>query len=330
MPMVPWRVRLSCFALVLVAASSLAGASRPSFAPVVEAMPSVAHVSAELDARRTDDLLAREVTHGGEPGPPPHDATGQRYPSGLTVDGSTKRRTILLSFDDGPSRRFTPQLLDLLDRLDIRALFFVKTESFGRGNPWEREHGEIVEEIASRGHMIGNHTESHRQLPLLRNAEIAAELAVSETKIENAIGLRPRLIRPPGGALSARVQELLAARGYTSVLWSVYTGDLEVDTAEDVVRTFFRVLKRRERETGDRGGIVLLHDTQPHSLDAVPRLVDALKRRNCELLDRNEELYDIVDDVGYFIPGHEPVSLDERQAELRARTRRDCDALALR
>jgi peptidoglycan/xylan/chitin deacetylase (PgdA/CDA1 family) len=275
-------------------------------------------------------LLALEVTHRGEPGPPPHDATGRRYPSGLLIDGSTKRRTILFSFDDGPSRRFTPQLLDLLDRLDIRALFFVKTESFGRGNPWEREHGEIVEEIGSRGHMIGNHTESHRQLPLLSNAEIAAELAVSETKIENAIGLRPRLIRPPGGALSNRVRELLAARGYTSVLWSVYTGDLEVDTAEDIVRTFFRVLKRRERETGDRGGIVLLHDTQPHSLDAVPRLVDALKRRNCELLDQNEELYDIVDDVGYFIPGYEPTSLDERQARLRTQTRRDCDALALR
>ena len=124
---------------------------------------------------------------------------------------------------------------------------------------------------------------------------------------------------------------MLAARGYTSVLWSVYTGDLEVDTADDVVRTFFRVLKRRERETGNRGGIVLLHDTQRHSLDAVPRLVDALRRRNCELLRRDEELYDIVDNLGYFIPGYEPPeSLDDRQAELRVRTQRECAALALR
>ncbi len=331
MPMVPWRVRLSCFVLVLVAGGSLAGAARPRPAPAVEPVSVVAHGSRALEEPSPiDQSLALEVMHGVEPGPPPRDVTGEHYPRGLTLDGSTKRRTILFSFDDGPSRRTTPELLDLLDQLDIRAVFFVKTESFGRGNPWEREHSDIVREIASRGHMIGNHTETHRQLPLLNNAEIAAELAVSEAKIENAIGLRPRLIRPPGGALSTRVRELLAARGYTSVLWSVYTGDLEVDTADDVVRTFFRVLKRRERETGDRGGIVLLHDTQPHSLDAVPRLVDALKRRNCDLLERNEELYDIVDDVGYFIPGHEPTSLDERQAELEARTRRDCAALALR
>ena len=329
MLMVPWRVRLSCFALVLIAGGSLAGASK-STTPTVAPRAAVAHMARTVEPSPVEEPFAREVRHGDEPGPPPHDVTGARYPSGLTIEGSTKRRTILFSFDDGPSRRTTPELLDLLDQLDIRALFFVKTESFGRGNPWEREHQEIVQEIASRGHVIGNHTETHRQLPLLRNAEIAAELALSEAKIENAIGLRPRLIRPPGGALSTRVQELLATRGYTSVLWSVYTGDLEVDTAEDVVRTFFRVLKRRERETGDRGGIVLLHDTQPHSLEAVPRLVDAIERRNCELLERDEELYDIVDDIGYFIPGHEPTSLDERQATLQARARRDCAALALR
>ena len=332
MPKVPWRVRLSCFVLVLVAVGSLAGASRPASESVVEPTPVVAHVSTVRGhSLPIDEPFALEVVHGDEPGPPPDDVTGTRYPSGLTIDGSTRRRTILFSFDDGPSRRTTPKLLDLLDQLGIRAVFFVKTESFGRGNPWEREHAEIVQEIASRGHMIGNHTETHRQLPLLRNAEIDAELSLSEGKIENAIGLRPRLIRPPGGALSARVRDLLAARGYTSVLWSVYTGDLEVDTADDVVRTFFRVLKRRERETGDRGGIVLLHDTQPHSLDALPRLVDALKQRNCELLGRDEELYDIVDDLGYFIPGHEPAqSLDARQAELKVRTQRDCAALALR
>jgi len=238
---------------------------------------------------------------------------------------------ILFSFDDGPTRRNTPELLELLDELDIRAVFFVKTESFGRGNPWEREHREIVREIADRGHTIGNHTETHRQLPLLRNAEIDAELERSERKIENAIGLRPRLIRPPGGALSARVEALLASRGYTSVLWTVYTGDLEVGAADDVVKTFFRVLERRERESGIRGGIVLLHDTQRHSLEAVPRLVDALHRRNCELLERKEELYDIVDDLRYFVPSLAPPEpYEERQARLRAAARRRCAALAMR
>ncbi|MEM7434071.1 MAG: polysaccharide deacetylase family protein [Myxococcota bacterium] len=332
MSTVPWKVGVASAAVACVAVGSLGWASRP-VQPGATARPGAAPVtSVSTRPERSVDLDEHlELAHGDEPGPPPHDAIGARYPSGLTLDGATPHRTLLFSFDDGPSRRTTPALLDLLDQLGIRALFFVTTESFGDGNPWEREHAEIVQEIVDRGHILGNHTETHRQLPLLRNAEIEAELRRSERKIEHAIGLRPRLIRPPGGALSDRVSRLLAEHGYTSVLWSVYTGDLEVDTADDVVRTFFRVLKRRERESGVRGGIVLLHDTQRHSLDAMPRLVDALRRRNCELLERGEELYDIVGDLGYFIPGHAPPEpLADRQARLVERAKRDCAALALR
>jgi len=113
-------------------------------------------------------------------------------------------------------------------------------------------------------------------------------------------------------------------------MWGIYPADLEARTPDEVVQMFFHVLDRRERDTGDRGGIVLMHDTKPHSVAALPRLVDALQRRNCRLLERGEELYDIVDDLGYFIPGYAPdQSLDERQAALLERTERACAALAL-
>ncbi len=312
----------------MVAGGSLAGASEVSTAPAAIVPVAIRHAPAPIV----------EPVHA-EPGPEVaeltpiinRDVTGLRFPSGLTIGGGTKHRAILFTFDDGPSRRTTPRLLDMLDDLGITAVFFVKTESFGKGNPWEREHAEIVREIVRRGHMVGNHTETHRQLPLLSNAEIQAELAISERKIATTVGRMPRLIRPPGGALSERVERLLSENGYSSVMWAVYAGDLEVSTPEEVVRTFFRVLERRERETGDRGGIVLLHDTRHHSLDAVPRLVDALQRRNCKLLAEGEELYDIVDDLGYFIPGYEPdETLEERQEELRERARRACNTLALR
>ena len=328
MPWIPWKVRLSCCALAIVGGGSFAGASEVGTAAAGMAPLAIRPVPAPIV----------EPVHA-EPGPevaevmpiPNQDATGLRFPSGLTIQGGTKRRAILFTFDDGPSRRTTPRLLDMLDDLGIKAVFFVKSESFGSGNPWEREHAAIVREIVRRGHTVGNHTETHRQLPLLRNAEIEAELAVSERKIERALGSKLRLIRPPGGALSQRVEQLLGENGYTSVMWALYGGDLEVSTPEDVVRTFFRVLERQEREVGDRGGILLMHDTKAHSLDAVPRLVSALQRRNCKLLAAGEELYDIVDDLGYFIPGHEPdQTLDERQEELRERARRACDTIALR
>ncbi|MGB5696915.1 MAG: polysaccharide deacetylase family protein [Polyangiales bacterium] len=327
MSKVPWRLRLSCCALAMVAGSSWASAT--------EVSPMLATIAPA--AIRPSPRFMREPLHA-EPGPevaavvpiPNRDATGFRFPSGLTIHGGSRHRMILFTFDDGPSRRTTPRLLDMLDDLGIRAIFFVKSESFGNGNPWEREHAEIVREIVRRGHMVGNHTETHRQLPLLRNAEIQAELALSERKIEAAVGSKPRLIRPPGGALSQRVEQLLGERGYTSVLWALSGDDLEVSTPDEVVRIVFRVLRRRERETGDRGGILLLHDTKDQSLDAVPKLVEALQKRNCKLLADGQELYDIVDDLGYFIPGQEPETVEERQEELRERTRRACHTLAAR
>jgi peptidoglycan/xylan/chitin deacetylase (PgdA/CDA1 family) len=326
MSSISWKVRLSACVLALVGGGSLAGASETRRAPMV----------IEPIAIRPSPIL--EPVHH-EPGPEVaavvpiinQDVTGLRFPSGLTIQGGSKHRAILFTFDDGPSRRTTPRLLDMLDDLGIKALFFVTSESFGNGNPWEREHAEIVRDIVRRGHLVGNHTETHRQLPLLGNEEIRAELAITERKLERAIGRTPRLIRPPGGALSHRVEQLLGDLGYTSVMWALYPGDLEVNTPEDLVRTFFRVLDRRERDTGDRGGIVLMHDTKRHSLEALPRLVRALQNRNCKLLERGEELYDIVDDLGYFIPGHEPdQTLEERQEELRRHMQRVCNTVALR
>ena len=328
MPLVSWKLRLLCCALAIVAGSSLVGASELSSVQHASTLGSIQPLRVPVFEPRHAEPgpeLLHEVAMIGQP-----DSTGSRFPTGLTIAGGSKHRMLLFTFDDGPSKRTTPRLLDELDRLGIKALFFVTSESFGDGNPWERQHANIVRDIVERGHMLGNHTETHRQLPLLNNAEIEAELARSAGKIGWAIGRHPRLIRPPGGALSKRVQGLLADHGYSSVMWALYPADLEVHTPEEVVRMFFHVLERREHDTGDRGGIVLMHDTKRHSVEALPRLVDALRRRNCELLDSDEELYDVVDDLGYFIPGYVPdESVEERQAALRERTARECAALAL-
>jgi peptidoglycan/xylan/chitin deacetylase (PgdA/CDA1 family) len=330
MPWISWKLRLVCCVLAVVGGGSYLHASR-----IVRQSPPKALAAARptpvkpplLEPEHDEPALARlrEVAMVSQ-----RDATGDRFPSGLMLPGTTRRRMLLFTFDDGPSRRTTPQLLDVLDELGIKAIFFVTSESFGNGNPWEREHAEIVRDIVRRGHTIGNHTETHRQLPLLRNEEIEHELRRSAGKIAWTIGSYPRLIRPPGGALSKRVEQILGDHEYTSVMWALYPEDLEAKTPEQVVRAFFRVLDRREQDTGQRGGIVLMHDTKPHTLAALPRIVDALERRNCELLEAGEELYDIVDDLGYFIPDYgTDQTFADRQASLAEHAARRCRALAL-
>lgn len=263
---------------------------------------------------------------------------------GMVITGRTPHRLILFTFDDGPDPRNTPRLLDELDEVGVKAVFFLTASRIAGRGPWERRNQELAREILRRGHIVGNHTVDHAQLPLLDDAGVIAQVEGADEVFARVLGERTWLLRPPGGARSARVDALLAQRGYTQVLWNLGTGDFQVRTAEDVFRIFRRVLERREREHGDRGGIVLMHDTHEWSVAAFPMMVSWLRERNCELLERGEELYDIVDDPALFFaprggasPSAEaPVStasravIAERQRALREETARRCARLAQR
>ncbi|MCC6875877.1 MAG: polysaccharide deacetylase family protein [Sandaracinaceae bacterium] len=263
---------------------------------------------------------------------------------GLVITGATSHRMILFTFDDGPDHRNTPALLDSLDELGVRAVFFLTASRLAGSTPRQREHQAIAREIVRRGHLVGNHTVDHVQLPLLDLPGIEAQVGGAERLFEEVLGARTWLVRPPGGARSPRVDALLAERGYTQVLWNLGTVDFQVRTAEDVVRTFTRVLERRERENGERGGVVLLHDTHAWSVEAMPRIVSWLRQRNCELLDEGEELYDVVDDPRYFFaprgsaspsaaapPGSMDAStLATRQSRLREEAALRCARVAAR
>ncbi len=271
-----------------------------------------------------------------------HDPAGRAYEHGRVITGATANRLILFTFDDGPDPRTTPQLLDQMDRFGIRGIFFVTTNRFQDETPWCRRNAALVGEIARRGHIVGNHSVNHRQLPLLSDRGVNREIELAGEMIEEAMGARPHLYRAPGGARSARVDGMIARAGYTHMLWNLGAGDFMVHTPRAVVDTFFRVLERREREDGHRGGIVLLHDIYPHTVEAFPAMVTALWDRNCEMLESGEELYDIVDDPSLFYaergdahPSAEVPLLQlpddvlaRRQARVRARMESYCRARA--
>lgn len=271
-------------------------------------------------------------------------ALGEAFREGRIVTGATPHRLILFTFDDGPDRRTTPRLLRHLDELGVRAVFFVTTQRLHHVGARAAAERALLRDITRRGHMIGNHTVNHEQLPLLDTPTVLAELLGTEDVLLDELGARTWLARPPGGSRSPRVDRVIAGQGYTQLLWNLGTGDFQVRDADAVVETFVRVLERREREEGERGGIVLMHDTHDWSVEAFPRIVHWLRQRNCALLDEGEELYDIVDDPSFF---YEPLGdadpsslarparpdadvLEARQARLRDETARRCRTLASR
>jgi len=268
----------------------------------------------------------------------PHDASLNSMRAGRVIEGATPHRLVLFTFDDGPNAHTTPRLLHLLDQLDIKAVFFLNANRIDGDSTRERTQADIARDIVARGHWIGNHSFSHQQLPLANNAEVAFQIDGARRIFERELGTRAWLFRPPGGARSARVDGLIESRGYTQMLWNLGTGDVQVSTPEEVVETWRRVMSRRERENDERGGIILLHDIHAHSVTAFVQIVADIRRRNCSLLERGEELFDIVDDPTLFMaPRNDeeygvsapalqlaPEVLARRQAKLRIETAVRC------
>jgi len=248
---------------------------------------------------------------------PPRDAVRSDLGGGSIITGGSEQRLLLFTFDDGPDPRYTRRLLEQLERRGVHAVFFLSAERFAGSSPWAENNRAIVREIAAAGHTIASHGHRHMQFTRLSNAALGEELDDAERAFADAVGLRPVLVRPPGGARSPRTDALLSERGYTTMMWNLGTGDAQVRTADDVVETFRRVLYVREHETGTRGGIVLLHDIHAWSLEAFPRILDLIERRNCQLYEAGEEMYDVLDQPDAFIrPLGEDPSADAPWARL--------------
>ena len=176
-------------------------------------------------------------------------AYGAMHPA-ARIFGPTVRRggnpgAIALTFDDGPNPSVTPPLLDLLDRADCRATFFL----IGR---FVRECPALAREISTRGHLLGNHTDTHPNLIWLSPQGIGEELERCQQAIGTAAGCVPRWMRPPYGFRGPQlggVLQRIDLRG--PVMWTVSVRDW-------VAQPRGRLARRLQSVRG--GDIVLLHD----------------------------------------------------------------------
>ncbi|MBN1653034.1 MAG: polysaccharide deacetylase family protein [Deltaproteobacteria bacterium] len=258
--------------------------------------------------------------------------------NGLIISGATAHRIIHFTFDDGPDPRFTPMLLDKLDAVSVKATFFFSASRFRGQDKRNRYAVEIAREALRRGHTIGSHSVDHKRMFRMDQQSVREQLEENDELFQRVFGRRTWLFRPPHGSRSPIVDKMLAERGYTTVLWNIGMADWLSTSAQEVLHTWKRVLERLERETGQRGGVVLLHDTHAWSVDAFDLIYADIMKRNCRLLEQGEELYDVVNDLGFFFaergqtqPGIfapavflKPAILAARQAHLREDTRYRC------
>jgi peptidoglycan/xylan/chitin deacetylase (PgdA/CDA1 family) len=188
------------------------------------------------------------------------------------LDGTppTFPRNVALTFDDGPSPRWTPQVLDILRRHGVRATFFV-VGTHVEAYPW------LVRQIVAEGHAIGNHTYSHANLDRLSRAAQAAEMDRATQAILAATGVRPCFFRGPYGTHRSRsVQELAWERGMSVAGWSHDSRDYMTPLAYSP--SFQQTVVTRSTDPLVAHPTVLLHDGSPgnyrqNTVDAVERIV---------------------------------------------------------
>lgn len=163
---------------------------------------------------------------------------------------------VALTFDDGPTP-LTGDLLAALSRERVPATFFNVGEQ-------EQLFPGYVEQQAAQGHQFGNHSWDHTDLLTLRPAETADQLRRAKEQHAAITGDEPYLFRPPYGSTSAAVRAEAAKQDMAEVMWTADSKDFETPSAAQVA----------ENSKGMRdGGVLLLHDGKPQTIEALPAIV---------------------------------------------------------
>lgn len=170
---------------------------------------------------------------------------------------------VTLTFDDGPNKRFTPQLLDALDKAGAPATFFVQGQFVSGSNV------DVVERMAAEGHDVGSISWRHTQLHTMDAQTLSKWFADTDAVISEASGRPVTLFRPPDGAWNETVRAQAEASGESIILWSVDSGDWRGADADAITSAVV--------DGAAPGSIVALHDGYRSTIDAIPGIVRGLR-----------------------------------------------------
>lgn len=189
----------------------------------------------------------------------------------LPVRGAEETKYVALTFDDGPSGKYTRQLLDGLYDRGVKATFLLCGYRI-------KIYPEIAQRILAEGHEIGYHGYSHKNMKELSRRTIASEIIDTDALLPE--GCCPRFLRPPGGSCSDAVRQVAQARGLVILGWSVDPRDWATQDAAAVEKSVLKNISD--------GDIVLLHDMSTSSVEAALAIIDVLQERNFEIVTVSE------------------------------------------
>jgi peptidoglycan/xylan/chitin deacetylase (PgdA/CDA1 family) len=198
------------------------------------------------------------------------------FPNSITRQGNPKKVALALTFDDGPDLHYTPKILDILKKYNVKATFFVVGTLI-------QKYPAIFNRIIREGHAVGNHSFQHLKICELSAEKARFQLARNQELIEKAGGRRELIFRPPYGALDPASVNLISKLGYKIILWTIDSLDWRGLKKQQVITNVIPNLKY--------GYIVLQHSASETkledltgSIDALPEIIKTAKSRGYRLI----------------------------------------------
>lgn len=189
----------------------------------------------------------------------------------------TNEKKVALSFDVAWGESNVKNILDTLDKNEVKSTFFLV-------GSWIDDNEQLVKEISEKGHDIGNHSNTHANMKELSEEDLVNELEVTSSKIETITGQKPSIYRPPFGAVDEDSLQTCEALGYKVVKWDIDSLDWKEIGPNHVID---KVLKGVEP-----GSIVLFHGNVDNSDQYLETIIKNLRSEGYEIVTVSELIYD--------------------------------------
>jgi cellulose synthase/poly-beta-1,6-N-acetylglucosamine synthase-like glycosyltransferase/peptidoglycan/xylan/chitin deacetylase (PgdA/CDA1 family)/spore germination protein YaaH len=217
------------------------------------------------------------------------------YPLSYTVEQyGYHPNKVALSFDDGPDPKWTPQILDILKRYNVKGTFFMIGEI-------AEDNIGVMQRVYREGHEIGNHTWTHPDISEISNRQVDLELNLTERLFASELGVQPLYFRPPysidqepdtndQAAPVARIQTL----GYVIIGNKIDTNDWDEHprkSPKEITDSVFQQIADMQTHPWNKGSVILLHDgggDRSATIAALPVLIEALQSHGFEIVPVSE------------------------------------------
>lgn len=186
---------------------------------------------------------------------------------------NTENKQVAISFDAAWGADKTEKIMDICDEFGVKATFFLV-------GFWVEDYPEITKLIDERGFEIGTHSNTHPDMTKLSVADQKLELETSINLIQNITNKKVELFRPPFGAYNDSLINVAEGLGLKTIQWSVDSLDWKGLSAMEITNRILNGVRN--------GSIILCHNNSDHILDALPIVLDRLKKKGYEVTNIGE------------------------------------------